>query len=502
MTAIAKAASVLVSAGPGSQELYIVRRAPSLRFFGGFLAFPGGRVAAEDAWPEHAPDPEAARRVAAARELFEETGILLARRPNGEFLTAQAGLDYWRRELLAERVSFRGLLQSLGLGLHEADLISIGSLTTPAFASSRFDTHFFLAHMPPGQKAEVWPGELDAGWWTSSSAVLDEWEHGGSLVSPPTVACLQAIRHRAVDEAPGRLSPLCASIAAGAMHPIYFAPRVRMLPLRTDGLLPNTFTNAYLVGEGPAYLIDPGPTDPEEQSRLFAVLDQFHDAGHRLTAILLTHHHRDHVGAADVCAKRYGIPVRAHPMTARMLGDRATAHEFIHDGETFPLGVSPDGVPRRLEAVFTPGHASGHLAFYQAHYQLLFVGDLLSMVSTVVIEVPDGDLAAYLESLRRLRGLPCRLLLPGHGNVSARPTEAIDDCLAHRAQREQMLLAALRPEPRTIEDLALELYKGLPNGMMRFAEMQVRAGLEKLHHEGRAEAVSADRLIWRGTGAP
>src|SRR5439155_18265426 len=98
---------------------------------------------------------------------------------------------------------------------------------------------------------------------------------------------------------------------------------------------------------------------------------------------------------------------------------------------------------------------------------------------------PEGDLAVYLQSLRRLADLDTRLLLPSHGNVSAQPRQAIDDALKHRARREQQLLEALRAGPRTIADLAPELYKGLPENLMRFARAQILAGLRKLQQEQR-----------------
>src|SRR6202040_1481243 len=100
----------------------------------------------------------------------------------------------------------------------------------------------------------------------------------------------------------------------------------------------------------------------------------------------------------------------------------------IQDGDRLDLGTRPDGIgepggvsPRGwdLQALHTPGHASGHLAFYEPHYRLLFAGDMVSTISSVVIAPPDGDLTIYLESLRRLAALDCGLLLPGHGSVSS-----------------------------------------------------------------------------------
>jgi glyoxylase-like metal-dependent hydrolase (beta-lactamase superfamily II) len=132
------------------------------------------------------------------------------------------------------------------------------------------------------------------------------------------------------------------------------------------------------------------------------------------------------------------------------------------------------------------------LVFYEPRYRLLFAGDMVSTVSPVVIAPPDGDLAVYLDSLRRLQSLNSRLLLPAHGGVSASPGKTIDQCLAHRAQREKQLLDALVCGPRRLDDLLVEIYKGVPEPLMKFARLQLLAALQKLHREGRADTI-ADR---------
>ena len=130
-------------------------------------------------------------------------------------------------------------------------------------------------------------------------------------------------------------------------------------------------------------------------------------------------------------------------------------------------------------------------------HRLLFVADMISTVSSVVIVPPEGDLAIYMQSLQRLRSFDCRLLLPAHGNVTTRVGKTIDDCIDHRRKREEQLLEALTAGPRTIDDLAPELYKGLPEPLMRFAKLQIQAGLIKLAQEGRAKK-NVDATTWSG----
>ena len=484
-----QAASVLLARGPGSDEVYLVRRAESLRFFGGFHAFPGGRVCLGDADLLPKDVPLASQRAAAIRELFEETGVLLARREDGSFPGA-GELTEARRELLAERVAFPELLARLRLTIRADELTAAAELVTPSFSPVRFDTAFFVASLPPGQSAEVWPGELSAGEWQSADRILRTWERGESLVSPPTVSLLEAVRGRPIEELPDRIRPVLERIAAGAIHPIYFSPAVRMIPLHCHGLPPSTHTNAYLVGTGPVYLFDPGPTDPEEQQRLFDVLDEEEASGRRLTAVVLTHRHPDHVGAAAAVARHYGVPVLGHPETARALARKVEVRGELGEGSRLDLGEAPAGGRWHLEALHVPGHAPDHLAFYEPRYRLLFAGDMISTLSSIVIAPPEGDLVVYLASLRRLRELPTRLLLPAHGSPTARPAQAIDEALAHRARREEQLVQALSDRPLSLQELAAGFYKGLPAEMMRFAELQVLAGLQKLRGEGRAEEVA------------
>ncbi len=215
---------------------------------------------------------------------------------------------------MAEQLTFNDLLAERNLHLRPEDLTFAGSLVTPPFSPFRFDTAFFVAMLPPGQTAEVWPGELTEGAWHSAERVLADWMAGDSLVSPPTVALLEAIRDRPVEELSQCIRPVLEAIERGGIHPIWFSPAVQMIPLFAQGLPPSTHTNAYLVGTDHAYLLDPGATDPGEQARLFDVLD-----GRHLRGVVLTHHHPDHIGAANACAQRYGVPILAHPLTAQAL---------------------------------------------------------------------------------------------------------------------------------------------------------------------------------------
>jgi ribonuclease/clavin/mitogillin len=487
---ITPAASVLLSRGPGSREVYAILRGQHLKFFGGFWAFPGGKLTRLEA---DSPASIDARRYAACRELFEETGVLIARLPDGTFPRITKEFAECRQQLLDEQLPFERFLDERTLKIHAEDFALIGEITTPEFAPVRYATTFFVAHLPPEQTPEIWPGELERGEWVEVREMLARW-HRGDLLTPPSAMTLQILGDHPVDDAPKLLGPLFERLAGGAMHPIFFAPCVQMIPLRTVALPPSAYTNTYLVGNGPRYLIDPGPDEVGEQQQLFALLDEQLQAGQTLTAIVLTHHHADHIGAAVVCSERYRLPIWAHPRTAEKLDGRVPIHRQLQDGDRLDLGPCPaDGRPWFLEAFHTPGHASGHLAFFEPFYRLLFVGDMVSTVTSMVISPPDGNLAEYLQSLHRLRALPSRMLLPAHGNVTARPVHVIDAALEHRVKREKQLLDALAEGSAAIDDLTARMYRGTPETLMRFARAQVLAGLLKLQGEGRARPLDAER---------
>ena len=113
----------------------------------------------------------------------------------------------------------------------------------------------------------------------------------------------------------------------------------------------------------------------------------------------------------------------------------------LKHGERIELG--PDTT---LRVIHTPGHASNHLCYLLEQEKLLFTGDHLMQGSTVVINPPDGDMQAYLQSLRLLLDEDLEWLAPGHGFLIDRPHEVVHKTIAHRLQREAKVVAAIRAD--------------------------------------------------------
>ncbi|HEX7125183.1 MAG TPA: MBL fold metallo-hydrolase [Thermodesulfobacteriota bacterium] len=242
------------------------------------------------------------------------------------------------------------------------------------------------------------------------------------------------------------------------------------------GLDPGPFTGAgsrtYLVGEGRPILVDTGSGVAAYADRLAEALGE--EAGPP-ALVLVTHHHADHQGGlAQVAALAPGAPMwkRPHPK------DRVPPARALAGGET----IEADGV--RLEALFTPGHASDHLCFYWREARALFTGDLILGGSPTIIPVGDGDLAQYLDSLERLLGLDLEVLYPGHGDPITDPHAYIRGYIAHRKMREGQTLDALRAGLHTAAAIAARIYPPLGPGLRRAARDQVFSILLKLEKEG------------------
>jgi glyoxylase-like metal-dependent hydrolase (beta-lactamase superfamily II) len=215
-------------------------------------------------------------------------------------------------------------------------------------------------------------------------------------------------------------------------------------------------------------------------------------AGARVKAIWLTHHHIDHIGGAQHLARRVGVPIAAHQLTAELLRGRVTVDVALADGDTAFLGGSP---PRRLRCVHTPGHAAGHLCFLEEETGFLVAGDMVAAIGTILIDPDEGDMRAYLASLAAMKALAARRLLPAHGSVLPDPDACLDGYREHRLWRESRICQAMRQlGPASVSALLPRAYDDVSPVVYPLAKRSLMAHLLKLELDGAARCEGGE---WR-----
>lgn len=271
---------------------------------------------------------------------------------------------------------------------------------------------------------------------------------------------------------PSMSEAMVGDVVAGDL--VEVRPGVRRLTAPNPGMMTGPGTNCYLVGTEAVVVVDPGPDDEGHVAKIVEA-----GAG-RIAAIALTHTHVDHWPATPALKAATGAEVVAFDSRDGLEVDRVLA-----DGDT--VGG--------LTAVTTPGHASNHICFWDAERRVLFTGDHVMSGSTVVIAPPDGDMAAYLASLEKVRALQPDALAPAHGPLLTEPDAYIEHYITHRLAREASVaeaLAAAGPEGADTEALVKAVYVDVHELLHPVARFSVWAHLRKLTGEGRARGVDVD----------
>ena len=489
------AAVILVrpNTDPHNPEVFWVRRSEKLSFLGGFYAFPGGQFDADDT---KAPVVNSESVVAAAmiscaaRELFEELGVLAA--PGAASLTKGQRASLLD-DLESGRMTWLKLLRHYDLRLDANDFTFVGRWVTPPFSARRFDTWFFLVTCPGKQEPSVIPGELETGEWITARAAYERWQGSEILAVPPTLHALKTLAGGLT----GDLVERFLSVPTAQSEPvrrIEFRPNYICFPVRTPTKPPATHTNCYLIYTARELLvIDPGSPYEDEQQALAQGVDALLAEGRTLREIVLTHVHPDHVSGVKALREHLAltwpatrVTVAAHRHTAAALRGDIRVDRFIEDGEVIELTGEPH---LSLHALHTPGHARGHLCFHEARTGTLITGDNIVGLGSVLIDPPEGNMRDYLASLERLRRLSnLSVLFPGHGPAIANPYQKIDEYINHRLEREQKIRAALGDGAITPAEIVARVYTDVPPKAHAMAERAVLAHLEKLIEEGLAIA--------------
>ena len=227
-------------------------------------------------------------------------------------------------------------------------------------------------------------------------------------------------------------------------------------------------TNAYVVGSDDALLVDPAGESAELDE---AVADR--ETAH----VAVTHHHKDHVGAVAHYAREYDLTVWARAGREEEF-ESATGtvpDRRFRPGETIPV-ASGVGV------IDTPGHAPEHVGFVVDSG--LVSGDLAVAAGSVVVGSPEGDVRAYLSSLRRVHARSPDRLFPAHGPIIDDPRATCERLLDHRLDRESRVLDAVEAGHDTPAAIVDTIYEKDVSDVYNLALATVVAHLEKLDVEG------------------
>ena len=547
--ALRPAATVLLLRdGPEGVEVLMTRRSMTASFAPGAYVFPGGGIDAADAQafdgaarrPTQS-DLRLTQAIAAIRESFEELGVLIARRTDGTWATADdiAALD--------RHAPFAAQCAARGLRLAADEVFMLAHWITDRDLSRRFDVPFLVARMPEGQEPVADEAEQFEPLWVRPADALARHAAGQFFIIFPTIRTLERLQAHAsvqsvLDACAAHDEPLWTSCPRAGLlkgresrHMEHEAPFGELALVSPDGqivhaldwqhempvpLLKNLMrltapnaghmtgpgTNSYIVGDpATGYIaIDPGPDDTEHVERLWRA------CGAALRFIVCTHSHADHSpGAARLqalCeqagAARPPILGLASAPTARP-NSRFTPERELADGERLVLRAA-DGGTHTLRVVHTPGHAANHLCLVLEEDGLLFSGDHILNGSTTVIDPPDGDMNAYLASLDRLDAL-CEaqdicFILPAHGHVlgdwrrsednPSAPAEggarrAIQQLKAHRLAREAKIARAMQSRPEGgLDDWVPLAYDDVPERLWPVARRSLQAHVDRIRALG------------------
>ena len=536
----ASATLVVVRDAPVGIEVLLLRRAENGGdAYSGAWVFPGGMVDGRDRESRAVvcaglDDAAASARlgleqdgldyyVAAVRECFEESGLLFAADASGALPTLaeseprSAAIAACRGPLHRGEARFDDLCRECGLTLAVDRLVYFGHWLTPIGRPKRFDTRFFLAEAPAGQVATADDAEtVEQRWFAPADALA----HSAELkLVVPTVKTLEAIARFdtvpalfAWARAPRLIVPSMPHMGVGSQGmrpvapdeaawaelrridpegratgcyeivpdvPVRLSPRVIRVSADNGSVMTGPGTNTYIVAgaNNEWAVIDPGPLDAQH---VRAVLDA---APGPIRWIFATHTHPDHSPATVMLKERTGARVYGR------IADHAEWQDetFVPDhalagGERFTLGADST-----LRAIHTPGHASNHICYLLEEEKTLFTGDHVMQLSTVVINPPDGDMAAYVASLRELLAADLEWLAPGHGFLMAQPRRAFEWIIEHRLKREAKVVDTLRDlGPAPAEALLALVYDDVPQRMHAMAMRSLKAHLFKLRDEARA----------------
>ena len=518
-------------------EVLMTRRSMTASFAPGAYVFPGGGIDAADS----AAHSQSTRRttqsdlhltqaIAAIRESFEELGVLLAKHADGSHVTTVdiAALD--------RTAPFAAQCKTRGLTLAGADVFVLAHWVTDRDLPRRFDVPFLVARMPEGQEPVADEAEQFEPEWIRPADALTRHAAGKFFIIFPTIRTLERLQHYATVDAVlsacATERPLWTSCPrAGFLQgvearymeheaayselelvspdgqivhhldwqtdaPVNLLKNVMRLTAPNPGVMTGPGTNSYLVGDAiSGYIaIDPGPADADHIQRLYNA------ANGDIRLIVCTHSHPDHSPGArplqalcEAAGKRPLIAGLPSAPTARADSTFTPDKVLLHQEQITPefIGLMANLIHENsrnshmLMVLHTPGHAANHLCLVLLEDGLLFSGDHILNGSTTVINPPDGNMNAYLDSLDVLSAAcdehGIDFILPAHGYAIGQAKTAIAQLKAHRLKREAKIMTVMQALPDgTLDDWVPLAYDDVDERIWPVAKRSLLAHVERI----------------------
>jgi glyoxylase-like metal-dependent hydrolase (beta-lactamase superfamily II)/8-oxo-dGTP pyrophosphatase MutT (NUDIX family) len=526
-------------------EVLMTRRSATASFAPNAYVFPGGRIDEADTAARRIATRrrtqsrmQLTQAIAAVRESFEELGVLLAHHADGSPVAAEEIADM-DRSTADTTVAFAEQCAARGLLLSTDKVYTFAHWITDRDLPKRFDVPFLVARMPEGQTPTADETEQFEPCWVRPADALARHAQGTFFLIFPTVrtlerlaayatvdAVLEACASRHDGEGPlwtscpragfvrggdtrfmehesayGELEMVCPdgqllhALDWQSEQPVPLLKNVRRLTAPNPSAMTGPGTNSYIVGDADSgyIVIDPGPNDFDHIGRLWKATQG------DIRMIVCTHSHADHSPGAlplqalckDTRPAILGLPSAptARP-TARFSPDRTLSNQerLTLAGRSLQPDLAQENVTHTLRVIHTPGHAANHLCLVLEEDGLLFSGDHILNGSTTVVDPPDGDMTAYLDSLDTLDAAcaagDIRFILPAHGHVLGNARAAIAHLKKHRLKREAKIAAVMRrlPEGSPVEWLP-HAYDDVPERLWPVAARSLAAHVERLQRQ-------------------
>lgn len=273
--------------------------------------------------------------------------------------------------------------------------------------------------------------------------------------------------------------------------PAQLSPLVARVIAENPGPFTYTGTGVFIIGTKDVAVIDPGPLLPSHRAALDKALE-----GKNVTHVLVTHHHIDHSPLAAPLARAHGCKVYGYGLQPEPPEEGEVRLEAGDDLQFRPdveirCGHKFSGSDWSIEAIHTPGHTSNHICYALEEENTLFSGDHIMGWSTSVVSPPDGHMGDYLRCLHKILDRDFDIVRPTHGPAITEVRPFIEAYIAHRADRERQICAAIDAGHTKIIDMVTHIYTDIDKRLHPAAAHSVLAHLIHMAETGRVSATGS-----------